>query len=85
MTRPIWAAAKIKDSDTKKLQQPITLSPLLVQKKGEFNSGKMILWDANLPSSWLTGFLNKATIPCPNTFFQSVGSSCIKQVCAWTQ
>ena len=27
----------------------------------------MVLWDTSLPSSQFSGFLNEATIPCPNT------------------
>ena len=58
-------------------KEEINLSPLEVawnQEMFDFtpspfsirdaNSGKMVLWDVSLPSSWSAGFVNKVTLLC---------------------
>ena len=67
MTRPMWIPATTKDSDTKKFAKTNHHLSLLSQKSRNSNSGKVVLWETSPPSSRSAGFLNKVTIPCPNT------------------
>ena len=50
------------------ISQPHRL-PFKCKRSLNSNSGRMILQDTGSASSWSAGFLNKVTIPCPNSLF----------------